>query len=137
MATESGSSRLCHAELGSASRCSADRKDMTKQYYVYILTNKSNRVLYVGVTNNLGRRMYEHKNKMIAGFTNKYNVTKLVYFEATSDVKSVIEREKQLKNWHRDWKINLVKGFNPGWKDLSGDGEIRAPEIRDPEINSG
>lgn len=110
---------------------------MEKQFYVYILTNKSNRVLYIGVTNDLGRRMYEHKSKMVAGFTNKYNLTKLVYFEETQDVKSAIEREKQLKNWHRDWKINLIKRFNPDWKDLSVDDEIRAPETRDPEINSG
>jgi len=77
---------------------------MTRQYYVYILTNKSNKVLYIGVTNDLERRMYEHKNKMVNGFTKKYNLAKLVYFEATADVKSAIEREKQLKNWHRDWK---------------------------------
>jgi len=89
------------------------------QYFVYILTNKSNRVLYIGVTNNLERRMYEHKNKMINGFTKRYNLTKLVYFEETSDVRSAIEREKKLKNWHRDWKIKLVDDFNPGWKDLS------------------
>jgi len=91
---------------------------MTKQYYVYILTNKSNNVLYIGVTNDLVRRVYEHKNKMIDGFTKKYNLTKLVYYEATTDVRSAIEREKQLKNWHREWKLNLVKEFNPEWKDL-------------------
>ena len=90
-----------------------------KQYYVYILTNKSNKVLYIGVTNDLERRMYEHKNKMVNGFTKKYNLTKLVYFEATSDVRGAIEREKQLKNWHRDWKLNLIKEFNPDWKDLT------------------
>jgi putative endonuclease len=89
------------------------------QYFVYILTNKFNKVLYIGVTNNLERRMYEHKNKMINGFAKKYNLTKLVYFEETSDVRSAIEREKQLKNWHRDWKIKLINDFNPGWKDLS------------------
>jgi len=89
------------------------------QYFVYILTNKSNRVLYIGVTNNLERRMYEHKNKMIDGFTKRYNLTKLVYFEETSDVSSAIEREKQLKNWHRDWKISLVNQFNPKCNDLS------------------
>ncbi len=61
---------------------------------------------------------YEHKNKMIDGFTNKYNLTKLVYYEATTDVRSAIEREKQLKNWHREWKMNLIKEFNPEWKDL-------------------
>jgi len=89
------------------------------QYFVYILTNKVNKVLYIGVTNNLERRMYEHRNKMIDGFTKKYNLTKLVYFEETSDVRNAIEREKQLKNWHRDWKIKLVTDFNPEWKDLS------------------
>ena len=92
---------------------------MTRQYYVYILTNKSNKVLYIGVTNDLERRMYEHKNKMVDGFTKKYNLNKLVYFEGTTDVRSVLEREKQLKNWHRSWKINLVNEFNSEWKDLS------------------
>ena len=90
-----------------------------KEYFVYIVTNKSNKVLYIGVTNNLERRMFEHKNKMINGFTKKYNLTKLVYFEETSDVRSAIEREKQLKNWHRDWKIKLITDFNREWKDLS------------------
>ncbi len=89
------------------------------QYFVYILTNKSNRVLCIGVTNNLERRMYEHRNKMIRGFTKRYNLRKLVYFEETSDVRSAIEREKQLKNWHRDWKISLINQFNPKWNDLS------------------
>jgi putative endonuclease len=90
-----------------------------KQYFVYILTNKSNKVLYIGVSNNLERRMYEHKNKMIDGFTKRYNLTKLIYLEETSDIRSAIEREKQLKNWHRDWKIKLINNFNPEWKDLS------------------
>jgi len=89
------------------------------QYFVYILTNKSNKVLYIGVTNSLERRMYEHKNKMIDGFTKRYNLTKLVYFEETSDVRSAIEKEKKLKNWHRNWKIKLINDFNPEWKDLS------------------
>ncbi len=92
---------------------------MTKQYYVYILTNKSDKVLYIGATNDLERRMYEHKNKMINGFTKKYNLNKLVYFETTSDVGSALEKEKQLKNWHRSWKINLINEFNSEWKDLS------------------
>ncbi len=90
-----------------------------KQYYVYILTNKHNKVLYIGVTNNLERRMFEHKNKMIEGFTKKYNLTQLVYFESTKDIRSALDREKQLKNWHRDWKINLISNFNPEWEDLS------------------
>ena len=91
---------------------------MAKQYYVYIFTNKFNRVLYIGVTNNLERRVFEHKNKLVEGFSKKYNLKKLVYYEVTDDVISAIGREKQLKNWHRDWKINLIKEFNPNWKDL-------------------
>jgi putative endonuclease len=92
-----------------------------KQYYVYILTNKSNNVLYIGVTNNLVRRMFEHKNKLLEGFTKKYNLTKLIYFEITEDAESAIRREKQFKNWHRDWKINLINQYNTEWKDLSED----------------
>ena len=92
---------------------------MTKQYYVYILTKKSNNVLYIEVTNDLVRRIYEHKNKVVNGFTKKYNLNKLIYFETTTDVRSALEREKQLKNWHRDWKINLISEFNPKWEDLS------------------
>ena len=90
-----------------------------RQYYVYILTNKSNKVLYIGVTNNLERRIFEHKNKLVEGFTKKYNLNKLVYYEATNDIDGALEREKQLKNWHRDWKINLINSSNPNWKDLS------------------
>jgi putative endonuclease len=92
-----------------------------RQYYVYILTNKSNNVLYIGVTNDLIRRIFEHKNKLVEGFTKKYNLRQLVYYEATNDIESAINREKQLKNWHRDWKINLIDQFNPEWKDLSDD----------------
>ena len=92
-----------------------------RQYYVYILTNKSNNVLYIGVTNDLIRRILEHKNKLVEGFTKKYNLRKLVYYETTNDIESAINREKQLKNWHRDWKINLIDQFNPDWKDLSDD----------------
>ena len=90
-----------------------------KNYYVYILPNKSNKVLYIGVTNDLVRRTFEHKNKLVEGFTKKYNLIKLVYYEVTDNVESAINREKQLKNWHRDWKINLINQFNPKWKDLS------------------
>ena len=85
----------------------------SKQYYIYILTNKSNKVIYIGVTNDLERRMFEHKNKLVEGFTKRYNLMKLVYYEVTEDVESAISREKQLKNWHRDWKINLINQFNP------------------------
>ena len=92
-----------------------------KQYYVYLLTNQSNHVLYIGVINDLVRRMYEHRDKLADGFTKKYNVNKLVYFEETDDINSALSREKQLKNWHRDWKINLITEANPQWKDLGED----------------
>ena len=78
-------------------------------------------MLYIGITNNLQRRIYEHKNKLVDGFSKKYNLTKLVYYESTVDVNSAIKREKQLKNWHRDWKINLIEEDNAEWKDLAED----------------
>ena len=88
-------------------------------YYVYILTNKSNSVLYNGVTNDLIRRGYEHRNHLDKNsISAKYNVTKLVYFEETSDVKSAIEREKQIKSWNRKSKENLINAMNPKWEDL-------------------
>ena len=89
-----------------------------KSYYVYIMTNKS-KTLYTGVTNNLERRVYEHKNKLVAGFTNKYNITKLVYYEETNDVHLALVREKQIKGWLRSKKIVLIESENPEWKDLS------------------
>ena len=92
---------------------------MEKTYYVYLLTNWNNQVMYVGVTNNLERRIYEHRNKLVDGFTKKYNVEKLVYFETTSDVLAAIEREKQIKKWRREKKNQLVIEMNPEWKDLS------------------
>ncbi len=88
------------------------------QYYVYILTNRSG-TLYVGVTNDLERRVYEHKNKLVPGFTSKYNVTQLANFEQTSDVESAIAREKQIKGWRRAKKVALIESSNPQWKDLS------------------
>ncbi|MGI6435528.1 MAG: GIY-YIG nuclease family protein [Syntrophomonadaceae bacterium] len=88
-------------------------------YYVYIMTNWNNKVLYIGITNNLERRVYEHKNKLVKGFTAKYNVNKLVYFDSTSDVKSAISREKQIKGWTRRKKNELIASLNPGWDDLS------------------
>jgi putative endonuclease len=91
----------------------------TKNYYVYLLTNWNNRVIYIGVTNDLNRRIYEHKNKMIEGFSKKYNLTKLVYFEETSDVNAAIAREKEIKKWRREKKNNLVNRTNPSWEDLS------------------
>lgn len=90
-----------------------------RQYCVYILANKHNTVLYIGVTGNLKRRLYEHQTKQLKGFTAKYNVNKLVYFEQTENVMSALQREKQLKNWHRQWKINLITTSNPDWEDLS------------------
>lgn len=89
-----------------------------KQYYVYIMTNSS-RTLYTGVTDDLVRRVYEHKNKLIKGFTQKYNITRLVYYEITSDVKAAIQREKQIKGWVRKMKTALIEAANPEWKDLS------------------
>lgn len=91
-----------------------------KTYYVYILSSKS-RATYIGITNNLVRRVWEHKKKKIEGFTKKYNIDRLVYYEETNDVKNAIEREKQLKRWKREWKENLVNDNNIGWKDLYGD----------------
>ncbi len=88
-------------------------------YYVYILTSPNNRVMYIGVTNNLERRVWEHKSKAVSGFTQKYNVTKLVYFEECSDIMSAIAREKQIKGWLRKKKDALVEVTNPEWKDIS------------------
>jgi len=92
-----------------------------RQFYVYIMTNKCNTVLYTGVTNDLLRRIYEHKNKLVEGFTKKYNITKLVYYDITEDIESAIRREKQLKNWHRDWKVKQITRFNSQWRDLTED----------------
>lgn len=88
-------------------------------YYVYLLTNWNNKVLYVGVTNELERRLYEHKNKLVEGFTKKYNLNKLVYFEETQDVTAAIDREKEIKKWRREKKNQLVNQMNPKWRDLS------------------
>ncbi len=94
---------------------------MDKTCAVYIMTNYSETTLYIGVTSNLEKRVWEHKNKVVKGFTNKYNVNKLVYFELTDSIESAIKREKQLKRWHREWKLNLIKENNPDFKDLSLD----------------
>jgi len=90
-----------------------------KHFYVYIITNKNNTTFYIGVNDNLMRRMYEHKNGLIEGFSKKYRLQKLVYFEEFDYINNAIRREKQLKNWHRDWKINLIKRENSSFKDLS------------------
>jgi putative endonuclease len=89
-----------------------------KQYFVYILASKS-RTLYIGVTNDLHRRLYEHKHKLGLGFTSKYNVNRLVYYEWTEDVNAAIAREKELKGWLRARKIELIESINPVWDDLS------------------
>ena len=101
------------------------------RYFVYILTNKS-RILYIGVTSDLPARLYQHKNKLIDGFTRQYNVNQLVYFEETSNVLDAIAREKQLKGWRRSRKIALIDSTNPGWRDLAID--LLGP---DPSLRSG
>ena len=92
---------------------------MNKQYYVYLMTNKQDSVLYTGVTNNLKKRINEHKLKLIEGFTKKYNVDKLVYYEVYDDINDAIEREKRIKKGNRQRKIDLISNMNPTWKDLS------------------
>lgn len=90
-----------------------------KQYYVYILTNSTNTVLYIGITSNLVKRIYEHQNKLADGFTKQYQVRKLLYYEVYTDIYAAISREKQLKHWKRDWKIELIKAENPHFRDLA------------------
>jgi len=92
---------------------------MTKQYFVYILASKRNGTLYTGVTSDLLKRIWQHRNKMISGFTEKYNVTDLVYYEIHEDPVNAIIREKQIKRWNRSWKIRLIETNNPEWHDLS------------------
>lgn len=89
-----------------------------KNYYVYIVTNKPRGTLYVGMTNNLVRRSYEHRNGLIDGFTKKYNLKRLVYFEVFDRVEDAILREKRLKKWNKQWKIDLIERVNPNWSDL-------------------
>jgi putative endonuclease len=91
---------------------------MSKQYYVYIMTNKNDRVLYTGITNDLKRRVYEHKEKFIAGFTKKYNVSKLIYYELFEDPENAILREKKIKAGSRQKKIDLINTMNKEWIDL-------------------
>lgn len=94
---------------------------MASTMYVYILASQKNGTLYIGVTSNLIKRVYEHKNDVVNGFTKKYQVHKLVYFEEHIDVRQAIQREKQMKKWKRQWKIELIEKSNPRWKDLYQD----------------
>ena len=93
-------------------------------YYVYIISNETNKLLYIGVTNDIKRRLYEHKNKLIKGFSSRYNLKKLLYVERTEDVISAIEREKKLKKWRREKKEFLIKTINPDYVDLSKEWEL-------------
>ena len=100
------------------------------EYYVYMMTNTSG-MLYTGVTNNLESRVYQHKMKLVSGFTSRYNMTKLVYYEAAEDVTAAIAREKQIKGWLRKRKVVLIQSMNPEWRDLS------IEWVRDPSLRSG
>ncbi len=89
-----------------------------KKGYVYIMTNKPRGTLYIGMTKNLQRRIFEHKQHFVRGFTGKYNLDKLVFYEERENIVSAIEREKELKRWLRQWKIELIESINPSWEDL-------------------
>ena len=91
---------------------------MSRTYYIYILASKNNGTLYIGVTNSLTRRVWDHKEGIIPGFTKKYNVKLLVYYEEFKDIRDAITREKALKKWNRSWKIKLIESMNPSWNDL-------------------
>ncbi len=92
-----------------------------KLYHVYILSNKTNTVVYIGVTGDLMRRLWEHRNDVADGFTKRYHVHKLMYYESTTDAQTAIDREKQLKKWRRAKKNELIESINPAWKDLAAD----------------
>lgn len=117
---------MCHCERSEAVRQRKVARRIrnneimicSKQYYIYIAANKNNTVLYTGVTNDLKRRVYEHKEKVVPGFTSRYNIKKLVYYEAAEDVNSAIAREKQIKGGSRKKKLELIHNLNPGWEDL-------------------
>ena len=94
---------------------------MSKQYYIYILASNKNGTLYIGTTSDLAQRVYKHKNTLTPGFTSKYKIDKLVYFEVADNPETAITREKQIKKWNRQWKIKLIEKDNPNWEDLSKD----------------
>jgi len=91
---------------------------MKSNSYIYIITNESNTVIYIGVTTNLIKRVFEHRNKLVDGFSARYGLYKLVYYEIFDDLENALNREKQLKRWHRDWKNNLIEAMNSEWNDL-------------------
>ncbi len=91
---------------------------MAQSYFVYILTNRKDGVLYIGMTNDLVRRIYEHREGTVSGFTKKYNLKRLIYFEVFDDPENAIMREKRMKKWNREWKIELIENDNPEWRDL-------------------
>jgi putative endonuclease len=132
--------RPCHFEGAAATEKSrrflpviAARNDKARgfmkeyNFYVYILTNWNNEVMYIGLTNNLERRIHEHKNKLVEGFTAKYNINKLVYYEHGTDVHAAMAREKEIKKWRREKKNDLVMTMNSEWKDLSLEWELDEP----------
>ena len=100
--------------------------------YEYILTNYKNNTLYIGITSNIERRIYQHKNELIEGFSKRYKLKNLIYYEEFKNIRDAIAREKQLKNWHREWKLNLIKNMNPEFQDLS-----KEWYTEDPETSSG
>jgi putative endonuclease len=104
---------------------------MDKQYYVYIMTSLSG-ILYTGVTNNLARRVFEHKTEVVKGFTSRYKIRQLVYYDASENIESAIQREKQIKGWTREKKVKLINSMNPEWKDLSL--EFMDPPNRHSEV---
>lgn len=95
----------------------------SKTYFIYIITNFTNTTLYIGITNNLERRIFEHKHELLNGFSKQYHLKKLIYFEEYNDIQEALTREKQLKNWKRTWKIDLITKKNPTYKDLFADAE--------------
>ena len=107
-----------------------------KSYFVYIMTNRPYGALYIGVTSDLVKRVFEHKNGLIEGFTKRYGLKRLVYFEETSDVHAAIQQEKNMKHWVRQWKLNVINKQNPNWRDLAEDFGFEADPRDEPEDDS-
>ncbi len=107
---------FCHSELDSES--TLQKQGVKVNAYIYIMSNKKDGTLYIGVTNDLIRRVYEHKEAVVDGFTKRYNLKTLVYFELFESIDEAIKREKQLKNWKREWKVDLIEKVNRAWEDL-------------------